>query len=193
MHATFESFGVLPRTYTTTEASQLCHLSPQRVIQSFKSGRLKGFIVPESDHRRILAPDLQQFALDHGIEVDIPIDRFFLLFAQYSESLVRSIQELMNDTLDASKIHLVTSSFEAGMVIAENPLMKDLYFDVTQGAVPHGIREGFTGRVSEYKDIEAILHHLRTLELLTVQNLFNPGNQIPNSFQKQTLESRMVG
>ena len=182
MHATFESFGILPRTYTTTEAAQLCHLSPQRVIQSFETGRLKGFIVPESDHRRIPAPNLQQFAIDHGIDVDIPIDRFFLLFAQYSESLVRSIQKLMDDTLDASKIHLATSAFDAGMVFADVPLIKHLYVESTGDKMPKGMKESFTGRVKEYETAVEALDYMREHELLTVQNLFDPGSHIPASF-----------
>lgn len=192
MMMTFESYGKLPRVYTSHQAAQICQLSPREIMRSMDVGRLKGYKIPQSEHRRIPASSLQTFADAHGLEVDVPVDRVFVLFAQYRELLVRTIQRLMEDTLDASKIHLVTSSFDAGMAIAEDPYIENLYFDATQGTVPKGVREGFAGRISEHATAEAIVSYLRGLELLTVQNLFNPGSEIPKSLLRHPQEEQLV-
>ena len=61
---TADSAGPPVKTvYTTGEVAQICNISQQTVIRCFDNGRLGGFKVPGSDHRRIPRDLLLQFEM----------------------------------------------------------------------------------------------------------------------------------
>jgi len=57
--------------YTTGEAARLCRLSQQSIIRAVDAGRLNGFRVPGSNHRRIARQDLAAFMRHNRIPTDL--------------------------------------------------------------------------------------------------------------------------
>ena len=57
-------------TITTAQAGKVLGLSGHKVNRLVDSGKLKGFRIPASNHRRVLKRELINFAEDHGIPMD---------------------------------------------------------------------------------------------------------------------------
>jgi len=54
-------------THTTGEVADLCRVTKRTVIKWIDSGRLRGYRIPGSRHRRVAAPDLVTFMRDNGL------------------------------------------------------------------------------------------------------------------------------
>ena len=54
-------------TFTTSEAADICNVSQCLIQKWFDSGRLRGYRVPGSRHRRIPRPNLIVFLKAHGM------------------------------------------------------------------------------------------------------------------------------
>jgi excisionase family DNA binding protein len=57
--------------FSTGEAAWVARLSQQTISHCFDTGRLEGYLVPGSRHRRIPRESLERFLREH----DIPTDR----------------------------------------------------------------------------------------------------------------------
>ena len=55
---------------TTGEVAARCHVTKRTVIKWIDSGRLKGYVIPGSSHRRVAARALADFMRAHGIPDD---------------------------------------------------------------------------------------------------------------------------
>ena len=132
---TFESIGNLPRTFTTGDAARIFRISQREIIRSIDSGMLKGYHIPGSHHRRVPANEMEKFALAYGLDAIIPRDRVFMILAKASDELKARVQALMATTLDASKIHIVSSSFEAGLQYAAKSWVDQIFIDQQERSV----------------------------------------------------------
>lgn len=54
-------------TLSTGVIAKLLHVAPRTVSKWIDSGRLKGFRVPGSSHRRVHRADLDKFIDEHGM------------------------------------------------------------------------------------------------------------------------------
>ena len=54
-------------TYTTGEVARLCQVTKRTVIKWIDGGRLTGYTIPGSRHRRVTAESLQKFMRSNGI------------------------------------------------------------------------------------------------------------------------------
>ena len=61
-----------PKTYTTGDAAEICMCSQQSIIKCIDNGIIKGYRLPDSTHRRILASELY----DHMVKNNIPLNNF---------------------------------------------------------------------------------------------------------------------
>ena len=106
----------MPIIYTSGQVSKICNVAASTVNKWFDSGRLKGYRVPGSRHRRIPRERLIEFMECHGMPLDV------LSEAAAKQVLVVAVDR---DTIDClqremgedSKFQLVraASGFEAGM------------------------------------------------------------------------------
>lgn len=105
--------------YTTGEVAQICKVSQQTVIRCFDNGKLRGFRVPGSDHRRIPRESLLQFMKDN----DIPIDRlgdgrYRVLIVDDDQAIVDMLVDLLGRD-GRFEIRTANNGFDAGALTAE--------------------------------------------------------------------------
>ena len=60
------------RLYKTGEAAEICMCSQQTIIRCVDSGKIKGYRLPGSTHRRIPSEKLYKFMVDRKM----PLDKF---------------------------------------------------------------------------------------------------------------------
>ena len=56
--------------YTTGDVARICCVAPRTVVKWLEAGHLKGYILPDSRHRRITKDSLVTFMEKHGIPMD---------------------------------------------------------------------------------------------------------------------------
>jgi excisionase family DNA binding protein len=104
------------RIYTTGEVSKICKVATTTVNKWFDSGRLEGFRVPGSRHRRIPQDSLIKFLRDHHVPLG-PMEEVLgisVMVVTRDHQLVRGLKrKFVRDT----GVHLTLSSsgFEAGI------------------------------------------------------------------------------
>ena len=59
------------KVYTTGQVARICKVAPRVVSKWFESGRLKGFMIPGTQERRIPRDYLIKFADEHGIPLHV--------------------------------------------------------------------------------------------------------------------------
>lgn len=57
------------QVYTTGQAAKLLQVAPRTVGKWFDSGRLKGYVIPGSQDRRIPQDSLLKFLKEHGMPI----------------------------------------------------------------------------------------------------------------------------
>jgi excisionase family DNA binding protein len=57
----------VPRAYTTGEIAEICQVTKRTVIKWIDSGKLRGYVLPVSNHRRVAADELRRFMRKHDI------------------------------------------------------------------------------------------------------------------------------
>lgn len=81
--------------YTTGDVARICAVTKRTVIKWIDSGRLRGYRIPGSAHRRIAATELSRFMREHGIpdyESVLPRRRILIVDDD------RDLLELLRDT-----------------------------------------------------------------------------------------------
>jgi len=56
--------------FTTSDVARICHVSTRIVTKWFDTGRLKGYRLPGSTHRRFQREKLVEFMEEHEIPMD---------------------------------------------------------------------------------------------------------------------------
>lgn len=86
---------------TTGEVARRCRVTKRTVIKWIDSGRLKGYLIPGSTHRRVAARALADFMRAHGLpldEADRPRRR--VLIVDDDVDFSNLLREALRDTYD---------------------------------------------------------------------------------------------
>lgn len=97
-------------TYTTGEVARICRVTKRTVILWIDSGKLRGYTLPGSNHRRVAADDLKAFLRTHRIPDFARMVRSRILVVDDDPDL----QELLRDALhDAYDVQSAGTALEA--------------------------------------------------------------------------------
>ncbi|HEX7899421.1 MAG TPA: response regulator [Planctomycetota bacterium] len=97
-------------SYTTGDVARICHVTKRTVIQWIDSGKLKGYRIPGSTHRRVAADALRDFLRAHKIPDYAAVVRRRILIVDDDVDL----QELLKDALrDRYDVEVAGSALEA--------------------------------------------------------------------------------
>jgi excisionase family DNA binding protein len=100
-----------PALYTTGEVAGICGVTKRTVIMWIDSGKLKGYRIPGSSHRRVAAPDLIDFMRKHRLpnfQGLLPRRRILIVDDD------RDFSELLRDALhDQYEIETAATALEA--------------------------------------------------------------------------------
>ncbi len=105
--------------FTTGEAAQICNISQQTVIRCFDNGRLQGFRVPGSDHRRIPRDSLMRFMKENSISTEnLDTGKRRVLIVDDDEAIIEMLVDLL--TRDGRfEVRSATTGFDAGAMTKE--------------------------------------------------------------------------
>lgn len=119
LDAAGHSGNAVKTVFTTGEAAQICNISQQTVIRCFDNGRLRGFRVPGSDHRRIPREALVQFMKENRIPADnLDSGKRRVLVVDDDEAIVEMLVDLL--THDGRfEVRAATNGFDAGAMTRE--------------------------------------------------------------------------
>jgi excisionase family DNA binding protein len=97
-------------SYTTGEVARICHVTKRTVIQWIDSGKLKGYRIPGSTHRRVPADALRSFLRAYKIPDYASVVRRRILIVDDDTDL----QELLKDALrERYDVEVAGSALEA--------------------------------------------------------------------------------
>jgi excisionase family DNA binding protein len=97
-------------SYTTGEVARICQVTKRTVIQWIDSGKLQGYRIPGSTHRRVSAEALRDFLRHHKIPDYAALVRRRILIVDDDVDL----QELLKDALrERYDVEVVGSALEA--------------------------------------------------------------------------------
>jgi len=109
------------KVYTTGEVSRICKVAISTVNKWFDSGRLKGFRVPGSRHRRIPRANLVTFLKQYGLPLqDSPLEAgpWTALVVARDPQLIRNLSKSLSAQGEFSVL-VASSSFEVGITAEE--------------------------------------------------------------------------
>jgi excisionase family DNA binding protein len=96
-------------TYTTGEVAQLCQVTKRTVIKWIDDGKLKGYRIPGSSHRRVASEDLRAFLRRHRLPGFGAVRRRILIVDDDLD-----LQELLKDALRGRyDVEVASSALEA--------------------------------------------------------------------------------
>ena len=123
------------KIYTTGEVSRICKVATTTVNKWFDTGRLKGFRVPGSRHRRIPRENLIAFLRDHGMPMDSLEDesRLQLLIVSRDAALVADLKSELEKSGQVN-VTVTGSAFDAG-IQAESVPPECVLVDLDVGSV----------------------------------------------------------
>jgi excisionase family DNA binding protein len=99
-----------PPSYTTGDVARICQVTKRTVIQWIDSGKLQGYRIPGSRHRRVSAASLQAFLRAHRIPNYASAFRYRILVVDDDLDL----QELLKDALrDRYDVETASTALEA--------------------------------------------------------------------------------
>lgn len=106
------------KIYTSGEVSKLCEVATTTVNRWFDSGKLKGFRVPGSRHRRIPRANLIAFLKGHGFPLDRLADDDLLtvLMVSGDRSLCENLKGEFSN-LKTVELVVASSTFDAGIAV----------------------------------------------------------------------------
>lgn len=104
--------------FTTGQAAKICGVAIRTVQKWLDSGKLKGFRVPASNHRRITRDTLGRFLRDNGMPLSRLDDgRHRVLIVSCDYPLIARMRELLPEDRDFV-IESASGGFEAGYKLA---------------------------------------------------------------------------
>ncbi len=102
--------GAAPSSYTTGDVARVCQVTRRTVIQWIDSGKLQGYRIPGSKHRRVSRSSLRQFLRAHRIPDYASVVRHRILIVDDDLDL----QELLKDALrDRYDVETASTALEA--------------------------------------------------------------------------------
>ena len=104
------------KTYTTGQVSKICKVAASTVNKWFDTGRLKGYRVPGSRHRRIPRESLIEFLKDHNLSLEILSEAVTanVLIVGRDPDVVGYLERELS-ALPGYQFATATSGFEAGI------------------------------------------------------------------------------
>ena len=87
-------------TYTTGEVARLCQVTKRTVIKWIDGGRLTGYTIPGSRHRRVTAESLQKFMHSNGIPDHARVARPRVLIVDDDADLLELLKDTLRDEYD---------------------------------------------------------------------------------------------
>ena len=102
-------------SYTTGEVAKICQVTKRTVIKWIDGGRLTGYTIPGSRHRRVTAESLQSFMRTNGIPDHVRVVRPRILVVDDDPDLL----ELLKDTLrDEYDVDVASTALDAATRLA---------------------------------------------------------------------------
>jgi len=100
----------LAASFTTGDVARICNVTKRTVIKWIDGGKLKGYLIPGSRHRRVSAACLRDFLRAHKLpNYDALVRRRILIVDDD-----RDFQELLKDALrDRYDVDIASSALEA--------------------------------------------------------------------------------
>jgi excisionase family DNA binding protein len=86
--------------YTTGEVARLCQVTKRTVIKWIDGGRLTGYMIPGSRHRRVTAESLQKFMRANGIPDHARVARPRILIVDDDADLLELLKDALRDEYD---------------------------------------------------------------------------------------------
>ncbi|HVW66495.1 MAG TPA: helix-turn-helix domain-containing protein [Candidatus Peribacteraceae bacterium] len=105
------------RDLTSGQAAELCSVAVQSINRWIDSGKLKGYRIPRSKHRRIPRGHLRRFMKDHGYPLEED-DTLRVLLVGCGVMLHARMQECLPRE---SELHIAHDVFAAGMLAVAHP------------------------------------------------------------------------
>jgi excisionase family DNA binding protein len=87
-------------TYTTGDVARLCGVTKRTVIKWIDSGRLQGYTIPGSKHRRVAAEALQKFMRSSGLPNGDRLVRPRILIVDDDLDLLELLKDTLHDDYD---------------------------------------------------------------------------------------------
>jgi two-component system response regulator VicR len=87
-------------TYTTGEVARLCQVTKRTVIKWIDGGKLTGYTIPDSKHRRVTADSLQKFMRSNGIPDHAGVVRPRILIVDDDMDLLELLKDALHDEYD---------------------------------------------------------------------------------------------
>ena len=87
-------------SYTTGEIARICQVTKRTVIKWVDSGKLQGYIIPGSKHRRISAASLKAFLKSHHIPDYARVMRPRVLVVDDDADLQELLKDALRDQYD---------------------------------------------------------------------------------------------
>ena len=97
-------------SYTTGEVARLCQVTKRTVIKWIDSGKLQGYTIPGSLHRRVAADSFRQFLRTHKMPDLLGAVRRRILVVDDDRDLLELLQDALRDQFD---VDVASSALEA--------------------------------------------------------------------------------
>ena len=97
-------------SYTTGDVARLCQVTKCTVIKWIDSGKLQGYTIPGSRHRRVSADRLRQFLRAHKMPDFSGLARRRILVVDDDRDLLELLQDALRDAYD---VDVASSALEA--------------------------------------------------------------------------------
>lgn len=99
-----------PLTYTTGQVARLCQVTKRTVIKWIESGRLQGYTIPGSRHRRVSAERLRDFLRAYHMPDYAGAFRRRILIVDDDLDFLELLQDALRDRFD---VDVASSGLEA--------------------------------------------------------------------------------
>ncbi|HXX92098.1 MAG TPA: response regulator [Planctomycetota bacterium] len=97
-------------SYTTGDIARLCQVTKRTVIKWIDSGKLKGYTIPGSSHRRVSSESLSLFLRTHRMPDYTGLVRRRILIVDDDRDLLELLQDALRDQYD---VDVASSALEA--------------------------------------------------------------------------------
>jgi excisionase family DNA binding protein len=87
-------------SYTTGEVAKLCQVTKRTVIKWIDGGKLRGYTIPESKHRRVSAESLREFMKQNRIPDFARVVRPRILIVDDDLDLLELLKDALHDRYD---------------------------------------------------------------------------------------------
>ena len=98
------------QSYTTGDVARLCQVTKRTVIKWIDSGKLRGYTIPGSKHRRVSADALRRFLRDHKMPDYAGAPRRRILIVDDDRDLLELLQDAFRDRYD---VDVASTALEA--------------------------------------------------------------------------------